>query len=85
MSAAFDVISRLFAGGGSGSLATVLLMATIVIMLASQFVPPRIPADVTERFSQLAPVLQMLALGVGIVVVDALGPEGIAPFIYFQF
>ena len=85
MSAALDVIGRLFASGGSGSLVTVLLVVTIVLMLASQFVPPRIPAEITDRFSQLAPVLQIVALGVGIVVVDAFGPEGIAPFIYFQF
>ena len=85
MSDAFAVIGRLFAGGGSSAQVTLLLIATIVLMVASQFVPPRIPVSVTERFATLAPVLQMVALGVGIVVVDALGPEGIAPFIYFQF
>ena len=79
------MIGRLFASGGSGSLVTVLLMVTIVLMLASQFVPPRIPAEITDWFSQLAPVLQIVALGIGIIAIDALGPEGIAPFIYFQF
>ena len=53
--------------------------------MASQFVPERMPAEITERFAQLAPVVQMVALGAGIVLIDALGPEGIAPFIYFQF
>lgn len=82
---AMEVIGRLFSGGGSSALVTLLLMFTIVAMIASQFVPPRIPERVTVEFAKLAPALQMLVLAVGIVAVNALGPEGIAPFIYFQF
>ena len=84
-SAATDVIGRLFSGGGSAPLVTPLLIVAVIAMLASQFVPERFPAKVTEQFAQLAPVLQIVVLGAGLVVVDALGPEGIAPFIYFQF
>ncbi|MGZ4759513.1 MAG: MBOAT family O-acyltransferase [Acidimicrobiales bacterium] len=84
-SAATDVIGRLFSGGGRASIVTPLLIFTVIAMLASQFVPERYPARVTERFAQLAPVLQIVVLGVGLVLIDALGPEGIAPFIYFQF
>ncbi len=58
---------------------------TIVAMLASQFVPARLPERATKVFAGLAPALQLAALGVGLVLVDALGPAGIAPFIYFQF
>jgi len=82
---ATDVIGRLFSGGGSATLITPLLIIVVIAMLASQFVPERVPAQVTEKFAQLAPVLQILALGAGMVLIDALGPEGIAPFIYFQF
>jgi alginate O-acetyltransferase complex protein AlgI len=82
---ALAVLGRLVHGGGGSSLVTPLLMATIVGMLASQFVPPRIPERVTEGFGQLAPVLQMVALGFGLILVGALGPAGIAPFIYYQF
>ncbi len=82
---AMAVLGRLFHGGGSSSLVTPLLMFTIVAMLASQFVPPRVPERVTETFGHLAPALQLAALGVGLVLVDALGPAGIAPFIYYQF
>jgi D-alanyl-lipoteichoic acid acyltransferase DltB (MBOAT superfamily) len=84
-SSATDVIGRLISGGGGASLVTPLLIVTVVAMLASQFVPERVPAEMTERFAQLAPVLQIIILGVGLVLIDALGPEGIAPFIYFQF
>ncbi len=82
---AMAVLGRLFHGGGSSSLVTPLLMFTIVAMLASQFVPPRVPERVTEAFGHLAPAFQLAALGVGLVLVDALGPAGIAPFIYYQF
>jgi len=85
LNAALDVLGRLFSDGGSSSLVTPLLIGTIVAMMASQFVPPRIPDAVTKKFARAAPVVQMVALGVGLVLIDALGPEGIAPFIYFKF
>ena len=61
-------------------------MVTVVAMLASQFVPPRIPAQVTEAFARAGPgAADGWRSAVGLVLVDALGPAGIAPFIYFQF
>ena len=36
-------------------------------------------------FSQLRPVAMAAILGGLLLVIDALGPEGVAPFIYFQF
>ncbi len=85
LSQAMAVLGRLFSGGGSSSLVTPLLVVTVLAMLASQFVPPRLPERATEAFARVAPALQVAALGFGLVVVDALGPAGIAPFIYFQF
>ena len=32
-----------------------------------------------------ADVERLTKLGLGLMLIDALGPEGIAPFIYFQF
>lgn len=85
LSNAFEVLGRLIGDGGSSVLVTPLLIGTVLAMLASQFVPPRVPESITTKFARSAPVLQMLALGVGLVLIDALGPEGIAPFIYYQF
>jgi D-alanyl-lipoteichoic acid acyltransferase DltB (MBOAT superfamily) len=83
---AMTVLGRLVhGGGGSSHLVTPLLMITVTAMLASQFVPPRLPERAAEAFGRLAPALQLAALGIGLVLVDALGPAGIAPFIYFQF
>ena len=83
--AAFSVLGRLVADGGSSGLVTPLVIGTILAMLASQFVPPRIPERLTTQFARAAPVVQIAALGAGLVLIDALGPEGIAPFIYFKF
>ena len=62
-----------------------LLIVVIVASVACQFVPNRIPEKAENWFGRLAPVLQIGGLAVGLVLIDALGPEGIAPFIYFQF
>jgi D-alanyl-lipoteichoic acid acyltransferase DltB (MBOAT superfamily) len=85
VSQAFAVLGRLFSGGGSSALVTPLLMITVVGMLASQFVPSRLPDRVVEAFGRTAPAAQAAVLAVALVAVDALGPAGIAPFIYFQF
>jgi hypothetical protein len=54
-------------------------------MLAAQYVP-RVTMDaVRARFSLLRPALQAVAVALGMLVIDVLGPQGVAPFIYFQF
>jgi alginate O-acetyltransferase complex protein AlgI len=82
---AFSVLGRLFSGSGGGEDVTLLLILAVVGSIASQFVPTKVPEQAENWFGKLAPVLQIGALAVGLVLVDALGPEGIAPFIYFQF
>lgn len=82
---AFDVLGRLFSGSGRGDDVSLLLIIVIVGSVASQFVPNRIPMKAENWFGRLAPVLQIAAVAVGLVLIDAFGPEGIAPFIYFQF
>ncbi len=87
---ATGVLGALFGGGGGVEQAidpgTLWICVGIVVAsVASQFVPPRIPEKVAVGFGRLAPALQIVALAAGIVMIDALGPEGVAPFIYFQF
>lgn len=82
---AMDILGRLFAGGGTDDYLSLLLVVTIVAMVASQFVPPSIPERAEGAFSRMAPVFQIGLIALGLLMVDALGPEGIAPFIYFQF
>ena len=79
------MLGQLVSFGGGAALVAPLLIITIVAMLASQFVPPAVPRRAEVAFARLAPILQLGLLAIGLVVVNALGPEGIAPFIYFQF
>jgi alginate O-acetyltransferase complex protein AlgI len=80
-----DILGRLFASGGTDTMVTALLVFTIVAMIASQFVPEKVSAQAETGFSRLAPVFQIGVIALGLLLIDALGPEGIAPFIYFQF
>jgi len=38
-----------------------------------------------KRFSNLPAILQGLGVAIAVVIMDLLGPDGVAPFIYFQF
>jgi alginate O-acetyltransferase complex protein AlgI len=83
---ALQMLGRLVTGWGEPSpLVTPLVLVTIAGMLASQFVPERYPHRVQLAFSRAAPVVQGLALAGCFFLIDALGPAGVAPFIYFQF
>jgi alginate O-acetyltransferase complex protein AlgI len=83
---AFDVLRQLVVAWGEPSpLVTPLVVLTVVAMLASQFVPERYPERVQIAFSRAAPAVQGLALAGCFFLIDALGPTGVAPFIYFQF
>jgi hypothetical protein len=37
------------------------------------------------RFSRLSVPAQATVLALGLLVIHAMGPEGVAPFIYFRF
>jgi D-alanyl-lipoteichoic acid acyltransferase DltB (MBOAT superfamily) len=81
-----DVIEQLFTNWGAPSPEVTLgVVLAILVGLGAQYVPLRVLGTVMTRFSRLHPALQALALGLALLVTDALGPEGVAPFIYFQF
>jgi alginate O-acetyltransferase complex protein AlgI len=85
---AFEMIGQLFTGTDvlrPESLVTPLVIIVVVLSILSQFVPERIPQQITVAFSKAPPILQVLAGAVGLAIINVLGPEGVAPFIYFQF
>jgi D-alanyl-lipoteichoic acid acyltransferase DltB (MBOAT superfamily) len=86
---AFEMLGRLVGGGavpvGAASLVTLLVVVVVAASLASQFVPERSMSRLTERVATVPPLVQIAGIAVSVVMIDALGPEGIAPFIYFQF
>ena len=73
------------AGGALDTVITNVVVLVVVASIASQFVPDRTVTGWKTSYSRLNPLLQGVAFGVGLLLVDAFGPEGVAPFIYFQF
>jgi D-alanyl-lipoteichoic acid acyltransferase DltB (MBOAT superfamily) len=82
---AFDVVGGIVAGTQPSELVTPLVLVTIGLMLASQFVPSRAVDRAQARFTTFGPGLQVFGLVGALTVIDVLGPDGVAPFIYFQF
>ena len=82
---AFAVIGGIVAGTQPDELVTPLLLGTIGLMLASQFVPPTAVRRWEERFAALGPGWQVVGVTCVLSLIDVLGPDGVAPFIYFQF
>ena len=82
---AMDVISGILSDPGPAPLVTVLVLVTIAASLASQLVPPAAVTRLEDRFAALGPLPQIVAVAGALTVIDVLGPDGVAPFIYFQF
>src|SRR5215207_2452513 len=73
--------------GWSGGLqqAGPLMVALIALGLAGQFIPDR-PFDRAAAAFERMPVWGLgAAAGIVVAIINALGPEGVAPFIYFRF
>jgi len=70
---------------GAVSRVTPTLVAVVLLSVASHFVPEEAMKKVSVAFSRVPPILQVVAGAAGLVIVQVLGPEGVAPFIYFQF
>ena len=86
LGAAGDVLGRLFSGStvGSGGL-TWVPVALIGAMLATHFWPRAASEHGIRAASHLPVVVTALAFACWLVVLEQFGPEGVAPFIYFQF
>jgi D-alanyl-lipoteichoic acid acyltransferase DltB (MBOAT superfamily) len=87
IASAFAVLSRLVRGWGEeAALVTPLVVLTIAAMLLLQNVPTApSAARLQVVLSRAGPVLQGAALALVLFAITSLAPEGVAPFIYFQF
>lgn len=70
---------------GIGTPFNPVLVGVIAGCLALQFMPHGWTAQLRSLFSRLNPVVQAVGLSLFLVATNALGPIGVAPFIYFQF
>jgi alginate O-acetyltransferase complex protein AlgI len=83
---AWDLIARLFTAWGEPSpLVTGGVLAAIAVGIGTQYLPSRVPLSLMARFSRLPVPAQAAVLSVALLVTHSMGPEGVAPFIYFQF
>jgi hypothetical protein len=62
-----------------------VVLLVIAGALAVQFVPRGVGERLRVTFSHYSPLAQAAVLALVLLVTDALGPQGVAPFIYFQF
>jgi alginate O-acetyltransferase complex protein AlgI len=85
-SRAGQVLERLFtAWGQSSPLVTTSVVLAIAVGVAGQYVRPRAVAGVVGGFQRLPALAQAGCIAVVLVGINTLGPEGVAPFIYFRF
>jgi alginate O-acetyltransferase complex protein AlgI len=83
---AWEMIEGLFTRWGDASpLVTSGVLLAIAVGIGSQYLRPHVPRLVMARFSRLPVLGQATVLAFALMVTSAMGPEGVAPFIYFQF
>ena len=81
-----DVFGRLLSGWGTGSeLLTPTVLAVIVGSILAQYVPLAFAERWSKRSAEASSAVIAAAFAVWTMIVVALGPEGVADYIYFQF
>lgn len=81
---ALAFLGGLFAGGGA-ALATPMMAALIGLGMSFHFMPRFSMQAVALRLRTLPAPALGAAVGLAILTIDAMRPEGVAPFIYYQF
>ena len=82
---AWTILGRIVSAAPGDGTVPALLVAVVVVAVLAQFVPSVVSRRIDEYVVRLPPVAIALMIAVSLTVIDALGPEGVAPFIYFQF
>jgi D-alanyl-lipoteichoic acid acyltransferase DltB (MBOAT superfamily) len=86
LAAAGAVLARLVTGLGSlGEALTPALLAVTALGIGVQFVPRGVWTGLESGLSRAGWVVQGLCLAVALFLIDYLGPQGVAEFIYFGF
>jgi alginate O-acetyltransferase complex protein AlgI len=85
LEAAFTYFATMFAFEGGARLLTPFLFALIVSAVAVQFLPGNGIERLAERARDLPSWVVGLMLGGALLAIQTIGPQGVAPFIYFQF
>ncbi len=82
---ALQMLGRLLYAWGPAPLVTPWVLVVIAGCLAVQFLPRTFTRNFLADLSRLPVVVQAGIFGCLLVLIDLLGPAGVAPFIYFRF
>ncbi len=82
---AWEYLEFMVTGSEPMWLATPFVIGLVVLGLGIQFIRHDAPEAVSRGLSRMPVVVQGLIAGLGVVAIGAMGPDGVAPFIYFQF
>ena len=81
-----QVLERLFTAWGQPSpLVTTSVVLAILVGIVGQYIRPGVLGGVLAGFQRMPVVAQAACVAVCLTVINTLGPEGVAPFIYFRF
>jgi alginate O-acetyltransferase complex protein AlgI len=81
-----QVLERLFTAWGQPSpLVTTSVVLAILVGIVGQYIRPGVLSGVLATFQRMPVVAQAATVAVCLTVINTLGPEGVAPFIYFRF
>ena len=81
-----QILERLFtAWGQSSPLVTTSVLLAIAVGIGGQYVRPSVAAAVVRGFGRMPTLAQASCIGVGVALIETLGPVGVPPFIYFRF
>jgi alginate O-acetyltransferase complex protein AlgI len=78
-------LSTLINGQAAELQATPFTVALLVLGLALHAVPRDLPGRLARLVGAQPAWVWGVTAGIAVAMIDALGPEGVAPFIYFQF
>jgi D-alanyl-lipoteichoic acid acyltransferase DltB (MBOAT superfamily) len=85
---AADILARLFDPshwGEPSPLVKVSVLLAIAAGIGEQFISKGMLTRLMAKFSRLSPVAQGVTLGFALMIINTMGPRGVAPFIYFRF
>jgi D-alanyl-lipoteichoic acid acyltransferase DltB (MBOAT superfamily) len=80
-----DYYAQMFSFNGGAELLTPFVLALTVGSVAVQFLPGNKIERFAEKSRDWSALTLGLMLGFGLLAIEMIGPEGVAPFIYFQF
>ena len=85
MTTAFTLLDRLVTAPGPAPLVTPMVLLAIGAGIGVQYVPRDIATRIVASVSRLGPALQGAGVAAALGIIGALGPQGVAPFIYYRF